>query len=54
MLDGWNLKNKIERVIQTVNAPHMGRKVSELSGEERRRIALAKAIIGEPDLLILD
>ena len=54
MLDGWNLKNKIERVIQAVNAPAVDKKVSELSGGERRRTSLAKAIIGEPDLLILD
>ncbi len=54
MLDGWNLKNKIERVMQAVNAPGIDKKVSELSGGERRRTSLAKAIIGEPDLLILD
>lgn len=53
-LDGWNLQNKINRVIQAVNAPGMNRKISELSGGERRRTALARAIIGEPDLLILD
>ena len=53
-LNGWNLKNKIERVVLAVNAPEMDRKVSELSGGERRRTALARAIIGEPDLLILD
>lgn len=54
MLDGWNLKNKIERVMQAVNAPGISKKVSELSGGERRRTALAQTIIGEPDLLILD
>lgn len=53
-LDGWNLKNKIEKVVLAVNAPEMNRKISELSGGERRRTALARAIIGEPDLLILD
>lgn len=54
ILDGWNLKNKIDRVVHAVNAPEMTRKVSGLSGGERRRTALARAIIGEPDLLILD
>lgn len=54
LLDGWNLENKIERVLQAVNAPAPDRLISGLSGGEKRRTALARAIIGEPDLLILD
>ncbi|MBI5020972.1 MAG: ATP-binding cassette domain-containing protein [Ignavibacteriales bacterium] len=52
--DGWNLENRIETVMHSLNAPEKNRDITTLSGGEKRRVALCKAIISRPDLLILD
>lgn len=52
--DGWNLENRIETVMHSLNAPDRNRDITTLSGGEKRRVALCKAIISRPDLLILD
>jgi ABC transport system ATP-binding/permease protein len=52
--DGWNLENRIETVMHSLNAPAKHRAIETLSGGEKRRVALCKAIIARPDLLILD
>ncbi len=52
--DGWNLENRIEAVMHSLNAPEKDRDITTLSGGEKRRVALCKAIISRPDLLILD
>lgn len=52
--DGWNLENRIEATMHSLNAPGKDRAISTLSGGEKRRVALCKAIISRPDLLILD
>jgi ABC transport system ATP-binding/permease protein len=52
--DGWNLENRIETAMHSLNVPDKDRDVSTLSGGERRRVALCKAIIAKPDLLLLD
>ena len=52
--DGWNLQNRIETAMHSLNVPAKDRDIRTLSGGELRRVALCKAIISRPDLLILD
>ncbi len=52
--DSWNLDKRINILIQSLNASFAERIVSTLSGGEKRRIALCRALISKPDLLILD
>ena len=53
-LDGWNLDTRIKIAMQSLNVPDGERDVRFLSGGEKRRVALCKAVISRPDLLILD
>jgi ABC transport system ATP-binding/permease protein len=52
--DGWNLENRIETAMHSLNVPDKQRSIDTLSGGEKRRVALCKAIISRPDFLILD
>lgn len=53
-LDGWNLDYRIKEALSHLNAPDGERDILSLSGGEKRRIAMAKALVGKPDFLILD
>jgi ATP-binding cassette subfamily F protein uup len=52
--DGWNLENRIETAMHSLNVPDKQRAIDTLSGGEKRRVALCKAIISRPDFIILD
>lgn len=52
--NAWDLEYKISSVMERLNVPERDRKCADLSGGEKRRTALAAAVVGEPDLLLLD
>jgi ATP-binding cassette subfamily F protein uup len=52
--DGWNLGKRIEAEASVLGVPDLGRVVAPLSGGEKRRVALCRALVGQPDLLLLD
>lgn len=53
-LDGWNLDQRAESLINHLHAPSGDRLVDSLSGGEKRRVALCRALLARPDFLILD
>jgi ABC transport system ATP-binding/permease protein len=52
--EGWELERKIGIILSSLHAPDGNRIVGTLSGGEKRRTALCRALISHPDLLILD
>jgi ATP-binding cassette subfamily F protein uup len=51
---GWELEHRIKSLITHLHAPEPERLVADLSGGEKRRVALCRALIEQPDFLILD
>ena len=54
VLDGWTVDRRIEIALAHLNCPPADRRIESLSGGEKRRVAMARAIVSQPDFLILD
>ena len=53
-LEAWELENDAKSILSQLGIDHLSAKISELSGGYRKRIAIAAALLSEPDVLLMD
>jgi ATP-binding cassette subfamily F protein uup len=53
-LEGWTLDRRIEVAMSHLNCPDGKRRIESLSGGEKRRVAMCRAVVSRPDFLMLD
>ncbi|HHH54190.1 MAG TPA: ABC transporter ATP-binding protein [Bacteroidetes bacterium] len=53
-LKAWNIENEVKEILYKFKIPELNKKVNQISGGQKKRLALAKIIIQNPDFLILD
>ncbi len=53
-LDAWELDTRLERAMDALRCPPEDAKIANLSGGERRRVALCRLLLQQPDVLLLD
>ena len=54
VLEGWTVDRRIEVAMAHLNCPAGERRIESLSGGEKRRVAMCRAIVSRPDFLMLD